>query len=60
MDSFQFQEGHEYFLRIFAKNEIGFSDPLENDEPFKVVRPAGKQLKMFPLKYFSSLIYGPL
>jgi len=33
-------EGHEYFLRIFAKNEIGFSDPLENDEPFKVVRPA--------------------
>ena len=32
-------EGHEYFLRIFAKNEIGFSDPLENDEPFKVVRP---------------------
>eukprot|EP00095_Tigriopus_kingsejongensis_P003097 snap_masked-scaffold1025_size69488-processed-gene-0.4 protein:Tk03097 transcript:snap_masked-scaffold1025_size69488-processed-gene-0.4-mRNA-1 annotation:"hypothetical protein D910_05908" len=33
-------EGHEYFIRIFAKNEIGFSDPLENDDPFKVVRPA--------------------
>lgn len=37
------QEGHEYFIRIFAKNEIGFSDPLENDDPFKVVRPAGKK-----------------
>ena len=34
-------EGHEYFVRIFAKNEVGFSDPLENEEPFKVVRPPG-------------------
>jgi hypothetical protein len=34
-------EGHEYHIRIFAKNEVGFSEPLENDEPFKVVRPAG-------------------
>jgi len=33
-------EGNEYFIRIFAKNEVGFSDPLENEEPFKVVRPA--------------------
>merc|ERR1712112_563763 len=33
-------EGSEYFIRIFAKNEVGFSDPLENEEPFKVVRPA--------------------
>lgn len=40
---FFFQEGHEYYIRIFAKNEIGFSDPLENDEPTKVVRPPGKQ-----------------
>merc|ERR1712045_770556 len=32
-------EGNEYFIRIFAKNEVGFSDPLENEEPFKVVRP---------------------
>ena len=36
-------EGSEYFIRIFAKNEVGFSDPLENEEPFKVVRPAGNQ-----------------
>ena len=29
-------------MRIYAKNECGFSDPLENEEPFKVIRPAGK------------------
>jgi len=34
-------EGNEYFVRIFAKNEVGFSDQLENEEAFKVVRPAG-------------------
>merc|ERR1712165_663122 len=33
------EEGSEYFIRIFAKNEVGFSDPLENEEPFKVIRP---------------------
>lgn len=43
-----FQEGHEYYIRIFAKNEIGFSDPLENDEPFKVVRPAGELKQEVP------------
>ena len=36
-----FQEGNLYFLRIYAKNEMGFSDPLENEEPFKVIRPPG-------------------
>ena len=36
-----FQEGNNYLIRIFAKNEVGFSDPLENEEPFKVERPAG-------------------
>ena len=34
-------EGNLYFLRIYAKNEMGFSDPLENEEPFKVIRPPG-------------------
>jgi len=33
-------EGSEYFIRIFAQNEVGFSDPLENEDPFKVIRPA--------------------
>ena len=36
-------EGNEYFIRIFAKNEIGFSDPLENEEPFRVIRPPGRK-----------------
>ncbi|KAJ8952456.1 hypothetical protein NQ314_007532 [Rhamnusium bicolor] len=35
------QEDHEYMIRIFAKNEIGLSDPLESDEPFKVL-PSGE------------------
>lgn len=35
-------EGNLYHLRIYAKNEVGFSDPLENEEPFKVIRPPGK------------------
>ena len=47
-------EGHEYFVRIFAKNEVGFSDPLENEEPFKVVRPPGKNLAIFPTSDYSS------
>jgi len=34
-------EGNAYLIRIFAKNEVGFSDPLENEEPFTVKRPAG-------------------
>jgi hypothetical protein len=36
------QEDHEYMIRIFAKNEIGLSDPLESDEPFKVLPSGGK------------------
>lgn len=35
------QEDHEYMIRIFAKNEIGLSEPLESDEPFKVLPSGG-------------------
>ncbi|KAK9882447.1 hypothetical protein WA026_021478 [Henosepilachna vigintioctopunctata] len=35
------QEGHDYLIRIFARNEIGLSEPLESDEPFKVL-PSGE------------------
>ncbi|CAD7002841.1 unnamed protein product [Ceratitis capitata] len=28
------QENHEYMIRIFAKNEIGLSEPLESEEPY--------------------------
>ncbi|KAG6458522.1 hypothetical protein O3G_MSEX010918, partial [Manduca sexta] len=30
-------ENHTYMIRIFARNEIGLSEPLESDEPFKVI-----------------------
>jgi len=33
------QEGHKYFVRVFARNEVGLSDPLELEEPVKVIRP---------------------
>lgn len=36
------QEDHDYMIRIFAKNEIGLSEPLESDEPFKVLPSGGK------------------
>jgi hypothetical protein len=35
------QENHEYLVRIFARNEIGFSDHLESEESFKIVPTSG-------------------
>lgn len=35
------QENHEYLIRIFARNEIGFSDHLESEEPFKIMPTSG-------------------
>lgn len=35
------QENHEYLIRIFARNEVGFSEPLESEEPFKVLPTSG-------------------
>lgn len=42
------QEGHEYLVRIMARNEIGISDPLESEEPIKVIRPPGYLETMLP------------
>lgn len=36
------QENNEYLIRIFARNEIGLSDPLESYEPYKVLPMTGK------------------
>jgi len=44
------QENHEYLVRIFARNEVGLSDPLESEEPFKVLRPTGESINWRPLK----------
>ena len=35
------QENHEYLVRIFARNEIGLSEPLESEKPYKMQRPFG-------------------
>ncbi|XP_054706308.1 titin-like isoform X2 [Uloborus diversus] len=35
------QEDAAYMVRIIAKNEVGISDPLEPEEPIKVIRPPG-------------------
>ena len=48
----QQQEGHKYFVRVFARNEVGLSDPLEMEEPVKVVRPPGKQQSHYFLSLF--------
>lgn len=34
-------ENHTYMIRIYARNEIGLSEPLESDEPFKVILGEG-------------------
>ncbi|KAG5677714.1 hypothetical protein PVAND_007446 [Polypedilum vanderplanki] len=35
------QEGHKYLIRIYARNEIGMSDPLESEEPYEVLHGTG-------------------
>lgn len=39
------QDGHEYLIRIYARNEIGLSEALESDEPYKVLSAGKKMLK---------------
>ena len=29
-------------VRVMARNEVGISDPLEPEEPVKVIRPEGR------------------
>lgn len=36
------QEGHKYLIRIYARNEVGLSDPLESEEPYEVLHGMGK------------------
>lgn len=39
------QEDHQYSIRIFARNEVGLSDPLEGEEPVKILPSGGNNLK---------------
>lgn len=40
------QEGSEYMVRIMARNEVGVSDPLEPEDPVKMIRPPGNFSKI--------------
>ncbi|KAK0181094.1 hypothetical protein PV327_003406 [Microctonus hyperodae] len=42
------QEDHDYLIKIYARNEVGFSEPLESDEPFKIV-PASELAVIEPV-----------
>lgn len=47
------QDDHEYLIRIFARNEVGLSEPLESEEPYKVLPMAGKcHKKMLDFRNF--------
>lgn len=37
------QEDHEYLVRIFARNEVGMSEPLESEEVYKVEHGMGQE-----------------
>lgn len=40
------QEGHKYFIRVYARNEIGLSDPLESEE-YEVLHGMGNYSYFF-------------
>ncbi|XP_043063754.1 titin isoform X2 [Drosophila ficusphila] len=48
------QENHEYMIRIFAKNEIGLSEPLESEEPYKAMTAGHESLPDEPRTEMSS------
>lgn len=48
------QKGHSYMFRIFAKNEVGTSEPLITDEPILVTRRISK---FFTILYINENIF---
>lgn len=38
----ELEEGHQYLVRVVAKNEVGRSDPLVSEKPILVERPPGE------------------
>jgi len=51
------QENHEYLVRIFARNEIGFSDHLESEEPFKIIPTSGMTYRYFCVNLSCYLLF---
>lgn len=49
------QEDHEYMIRIFARNEVGLSEPLESEEPYKVL-PMSGNCSVIYLHYFNFIL----
>lgn len=37
------QDDQEYLIRVFARNEIGMSEPLESDEPYLAISIKGHE-----------------
>lgn len=54
------QENHEYMIRIFAKNEIGLSEPLESEEPYKAeslgIKNNNLKCNPFPNFFFINIL----
>lgn len=52
------QENHKYHIRIFAKNEVGVSEPLETEEPYTIQKPMGKPHVFFIFDVFYFFFFG--
>lgn len=53
-------DNHTYMIRIYARNEIGMSEPLESEEPYKVIPGEGKQALFTNWIIFCIKIINPL
>lgn len=53
------QEGHKYFIRVYARNEIGNSDPLESEE-YEVLHGMGNKYEFYLInsKFVYTSIYS--
>lgn len=50
------QENHMYLIRIFARNEVGLSEPLESDEPVQIIPASGTLRNMLHFIFLSLLL----
>lgn len=51
------QDDQEYLIRVFARNEIGMSEPLESDEPYLAISIKGtNSIYTNPIKFNLNII----